>query len=56
MSIFDTEVMKGYIRMGNEGWKQGWHERNGGNLTYRMKASEVEDCRPSRIFFLPLSE
>ena len=46
MSIFDTEVMKGYIRMGNEGWKQGWHERNGGNLTYRMKASEVEDCRP----------
>lgn len=46
MSIFDTNVMQGYIRLGDEGWKQGWHERNGGNLTYRMKADEVEDCRP----------
>ena len=24
----------------------GWHERNGGNLTYRMKPEEVEQCRP----------
>ena len=22
--------------------EQGWHERNGGNLTYRMKPEEVE--------------
>lgn len=46
MSIFDTKVMQGYIRLGDDGWKQGWHERNGGNLTYRMRPEEVEDCRP----------
>ena len=44
--IFDVEVMKGYIRMCDDGWQQGWHERNGGNLTYRMRPEEVEQCRP----------
>ncbi len=29
-----------------DGWQQGWHERNGGNLTYRMSPEEVEQCRP----------
>ena len=46
MSILDTNVMQGYIRLCNDGWKQGWHERNGGNLTYRMTPEEVEECRP----------
>ena len=45
-TIFDVEVMKGYIRMCNDGWEQGWHERNGGNLTDRMRPEEVEQCRP----------
>lgn len=46
MSILEIDVLKAYIRMCNDGWLQGWHERNGGNLTYRMKAQEVEACRP----------
>ena len=46
MSILDVEIIKAYIRMCNDGWEQGWHERNGGNLTYRLKAEEVEQCRP----------
>ncbi len=37
--------MKGFIRMANDGWEQGWHERNGGNLSYRMKKEEVEAVR-----------
>ncbi len=34
-----TEIpaVRGFIRMCTDGWEQGWHERNGGNLTYRMK-------------------
>ena len=32
--------------MCNDGWEQGWHERNGGNLTYRLKKEEIEQCRP----------
>ena len=46
MAITDIEVMQHYIRMCCDGWDQGWHERNGGNLTYRMRPEEVEQCRP----------
>lgn len=46
MVITDIEVMQHYIRMCGDGWDQGWHERNGGNLTYRMRPEEVEQCRP----------
>ena len=50
MGILDIEIVKGFMRMCNDGWLQGWHERNGGNLTYRMKEEEVAQCRP---FFDP---
>ena len=33
------------MRMADDGWRQGWHERNGGNLSYRMKAEDVEAVR-----------
>lgn len=42
MKIIDTEFVQGFIRMGSDGWEQGWHERNGGNLSYRLKPEEVE--------------
>ena len=48
--ILDIDIVKGFMRMCNDGWLQGWHERNGGNLTYRMKEEEVAQCRP---FFDP---
>ena len=50
MGILDIEIVKGFMRMCNDGWLQGWHERNGGNLTYRMKEEEVAQCR---LFFDP---
>lgn len=46
MKITEIEVIQGYIRMCGDGWRQGWHERNGGNLTYRMRPEEVAQCRP----------
>ena len=46
MSILNVGVIEKYIRMCNDGWQQGWHERNGGNLTYRMKTEEVAECKP----------
>jgi len=45
-SIFELDVIKAYIRMCNDGWLLGWHERNGGNCTYRMTESDVLTCRP----------
>jgi len=46
VSIAELEVMKGYIRLCDDGFRMGWHERNGGNFTYRMKSVEVDECRP----------
>ena len=31
--------------MADDGYKQGWHERNGGNLSYRLKKGEVDAIR-----------
>lgn len=47
MKVLDAKFTQGFIRMCNDGFEQGWHERNGGNCTYRMKSEEVElvsDC------------
>ena len=37
--------LRGFARMCDDGWHQGWHERNGGNASYRMTAADVEECR-----------
>lgn len=41
MKVLDAEFVKGFIRMATDGWEQGWHERTGGNLSYRIKPEEV---------------
>ncbi len=45
MKVLDAKFVQGFIRMCNDGWEQGWHERNGGNLTYRMKEQEAESVK-----------
>ena len=45
MRVLDAEFVKGFIRMATDGWEQGWHERNGGNLSYRIKSEEVESVK-----------
>ena len=45
MKVTDTKFAQGFIRMCDDGFRQGWHERNGGNLTYRMKAEEVDQVK-----------
>ena len=47
MEITEISFVRSFIRMCNDGWEQGWHERNGGNLSYRLKPEEVEEIRPS---------
>ena len=46
MNMTDLSIMQRYMRMCEDGWLQGWHERNGGNLTYRLTAEEVSQMRP----------
>ncbi len=45
MAMTDLPIMKRYIRTCRDGWDQGWHERNGGNLTYRLTKAEVDSMR-----------
>jgi len=40
----DIPVIKNFARMCADGWRQNWHERNGGNLTYRMTQYEIKQC------------
>ena len=42
MRVLDAEFVKGFIRMCDDGFNQNWHERNGGNLSYRIRKEEVE--------------
>ena len=46
MGMLDISIMQRYIRMCQDGWEQGWHERNGVNLTYRLTGDEVAEMRP----------
>lgn len=50
MKILETSFVKGFIKMADDGFLQGWHERNGGNLSYRIKEDEVNSIR-SRLSF-----
>ncbi len=45
-NIFGVRIIEEYVHMCHDGVRQGWHERNGGNLTYRMRPEEVAECRP----------
>ena len=42
MKVLEAPFIKGFIRMCDDGFNQNWHERNGGNLSYRIKPEEVE--------------
>ena len=48
MRFLDAEFVQGFIRMADDGWQQGWHERNGGNLSYRVKPGEMAADRYRR--------
>ncbi|OPZ76383.1 MAG: Rhamnulose-1-phosphate aldolase [Alphaproteobacteria bacterium ADurb.Bin438] len=42
MKITDISFVEKYIRLTMDGYLKGWHERNGGNFSYRIKKDEVE--------------
>lgn len=45
VGIEQQGFMRSFVRMCTDGWEQGWHERNGGNASYRMTPAEVQQCR-----------
>lgn len=43
MKILDTKFVRSFVKMADDGFQQGWHERNGGNLSYRLKSEEIQE-------------
>lgn len=46
MKLSDIKFVKDYIYMANEGYLRRWHERNGGNFSYRIAPEEVAEILP----------
>jgi rhamnulose-1-phosphate aldolase len=42
MSIDDMKFVQNFKKIANDAWLKGWHERNGGNITYRLTEDEVK--------------
>ncbi len=45
MKTLETKLTSDFKKICSDGFAQGWHERNGGNLSYRMKEEEVEEIK-----------
>lgn len=48
VALESAGFVRQFVRMCEDGWNQGWHERNGGNASYLLSADEVGS---SRSFF-----
>jgi rhamnulose-1-phosphate aldolase len=44
MAIEQIGCFRAFSRLCADGFAQGWHEANGGNLSYRMTDAEVSEC------------
>ncbi len=44
MSIEQSNCVRRFKRICGDGWDKGWHERNGGNLSYRMDEEDIAVC------------
>jgi rhamnulose-1-phosphate aldolase len=46
MSIEHIGFIKDFIRMTSDAFLKGWHERNGGNLSYRLSEKDWDAVKP----------
>lgn len=51
MNILDSKALKTFIKVADMGWQMGWHEINGGNMSYRMTDEEVNDVNGNFNFY-----
>ena len=45
MNVLDSKAVKAFIKAADMGWKMGWHEINGGNMSYRMTDDEAREIQ-----------
>lgn len=47
MKIKDMKFVQGFAELCEEGYRKGWHERNGGNISYRLTENEKKAVKKS---------
>lgn len=47
MNIEESIFLEGFVRLTSDAFLKGWHERNGGNLSYRIPAEEIAAVQES---------
>lgn len=45
MKVLEAPFIQEFIRLCEDGWRLGWHEYHGGNLSYRIKKEELEPLK-----------
>ncbi|MGI6031984.1 MAG: rhamnulose-1-phosphate aldolase [Coriobacteriales bacterium] len=44
MSVLDSDCFARFSRLCEDGFAQGWHEANAGNLSYRLREADLATC------------
>lgn len=50
MNILKSKAIEAFVNVADLGWKMGWHEINGGNMSYRMTNEEVGEVKDNFNF------
>ena len=53
MKVLESTFAKSFFQFAEDGWQRGYHERNGGNLSYRIPTELVEEVREDLDFSRP---
>ena len=55
-NVLELKVVKEFIDACHQSWLKGWNERNGGNMSYRLKPEEAAEAmkhwhkNPGKVF------
>lgn len=50
MDILKSKAIEAFVNVADLSWKMGWHEINGGNMSYRMTEEEVGEVKDNFNF------
>ena len=56
MKVLDSAFAQSFVKFADDGWQLGYHERNGGNLSYRIPAEDAEAVKEDLDFSRPWLE
>jgi len=43
--VIESKFFQEFVRIADKGSNRGWHERNGGNMSYRIKPDEIAELK-----------